>query len=169
MVLERKRELFWSHVDRNGPIPAHRPELGPCWLWTGGKLGKGYGSFRGLKQETIGAHRFAWLLEHGDLPEDGHVLHHCDNMSCVRHSHLFLGDALANARDMVAKGRNRYVPLVHPVGEASPTARLSNSDVAEIRSLYAAGGVTHQQLADRFGISRPHVTGIINFGQRKQA
>lgn len=35
---------FWPKVDLNGPIPEHRPELGPCWVWTGHKLKKsGYG------------------------------------------------------------------------------------------------------------------------------
>jgi hypothetical protein len=29
-------ERFWSKVDRNGPVPEHRPELGPCWVWTAG-------------------------------------------------------------------------------------------------------------------------------------
>ena len=28
-------ELFWSKVDKDGPIPEFRPDLGPCWLWTG--------------------------------------------------------------------------------------------------------------------------------------
>jgi hypothetical protein len=26
-------ERFWEKVDKNGPVPAHRPELGPCWVW----------------------------------------------------------------------------------------------------------------------------------------
>src|ERR1035437_916757 len=29
-------ERFWAKVDRNGPVPAHRPELGPCWVWEAG-------------------------------------------------------------------------------------------------------------------------------------
>ena len=29
-------ERFWRKVDKNGPIPEHRPELGPCWVWTAG-------------------------------------------------------------------------------------------------------------------------------------
>jgi hypothetical protein len=35
-------ERFWKKVDKNGPVPAHRPELGPCWLWTGALVGRGY-------------------------------------------------------------------------------------------------------------------------------
>lgn len=37
-------------TDPDGPIPAHRPDLGPCWLWTGG-LVRGYAYVRvGNKQ-----------------------------------------------------------------------------------------------------------------------
>jgi hypothetical protein len=36
-------ERFWAKVDKNGPIPAYRPDLGPCWLWTASKRADGYG------------------------------------------------------------------------------------------------------------------------------
>ena len=26
---------FWDRVDKDGPVPAHVPHLGPCWEWTG--------------------------------------------------------------------------------------------------------------------------------------
>lgn len=38
-------ERFWSKVDRNGPVPEHRPDLGPCWLWTAYVDAHGYGVF----------------------------------------------------------------------------------------------------------------------------
>jgi hypothetical protein len=25
-------ERFWDGVDKNGPVPPHRPELGNCWI-----------------------------------------------------------------------------------------------------------------------------------------
>ncbi|MBU6428993.1 MAG: hypothetical protein KGR26_08285, partial [Cyanobacteria bacterium REEB65] len=28
---------FWAQVDKDGPIPSHRPDLGPCWIWTRNK------------------------------------------------------------------------------------------------------------------------------------
>lgn len=34
---------FWKKIDRNGPIPAHCPELGPCWIWTAYKDEHGRG------------------------------------------------------------------------------------------------------------------------------
>jgi hypothetical protein len=38
-------ERFWSKVNKDGPIPASCPELGPCWLWTRSCYYNGYGQF----------------------------------------------------------------------------------------------------------------------------
>ena len=38
-------DRFWAKVDKNGPVPAHRPELGPCWIWTAARFKRGYGKF----------------------------------------------------------------------------------------------------------------------------
>jgi hypothetical protein len=38
-------EAFWFKVNKEGPVPAHRPELGPCWLWTGAHHKDGRGLF----------------------------------------------------------------------------------------------------------------------------
>ena len=95
---------FWSFVNRNGPIPVHVPEIGPCWLWTGTPDDHGYGRFC-LNGRQVGAHRVSWILTNGLIPEGQHVLHHCDNPPCVRPEHLWLGTALDNAHDRQAKGR----------------------------------------------------------------
>ncbi len=79
-----------------------------CWLWTAGGLGNGYGAFSiSWRQPAIGAHRVAWLLWNGEIPEGLCVLHRCDVRRCVRPDHLFLGTKLDNARDASAKGRCR--------------------------------------------------------------
>jgi hypothetical protein len=51
------------------------------------------------------AHRIAYELECGPVPEGMFVLHRCDNPPCVRVSHLFLGTRADNLADMRAKGR----------------------------------------------------------------
>ena len=95
--------LFWSHVDRNGPIAIGMKTR--CWVWTEAVFRKrgGYGvlTFRGRRGSK--AHRIAWELMSG--PTKRWVLHRCDTPTCVRPSHLFLGDAKSNAADMAKKGR----------------------------------------------------------------
>jgi hypothetical protein len=106
------RARFWAKVNTHGPIPSHMAALGPCWLWTAGRLGPdGYGGFAtGVKSKggypmPVYAHRVAWELERGPIPAGKHVLHHCDTPACVRAAHLFLGDQDANMKDASAKGR----------------------------------------------------------------
>lgn len=79
-------ERFWANVDRNGPIPIHRPELGPCWIWLAGKI-KGYGHFR-VGKTHIMAHRFSYQLKYGSIPEGLQSDHLCRVKSCVNPDHL---------------------------------------------------------------------------------
>lgn len=76
-------ERFWPKVDKGGYVPTHRPELGPCWIWTAFTNPKGYGRF-----DDSQAHRVAYELNVGAVPA-GHVLDHlCRNTSCVNPRHL---------------------------------------------------------------------------------
>ncbi len=92
--------LFWSRVDKHGPIPPHRPDLDPCWIWKDHRNASGYGS----TQKQL-AHRMAWMLTHGPIPESLCVLHACDNPPCVNPAHLSLGTHLENMTDALRKGR----------------------------------------------------------------
>lgn len=88
---------FWARVDKtNG-----------CWEWRGPKNPKGYGLFHYPRRWVTTAHRVAWMITRGRVPQDLLVCHHCDNRGCVRPDHLFLGTAQDNANDMKAKGRQR--------------------------------------------------------------
>jgi hypothetical protein len=73
---------FWSKVDKNGPVPEHRPDLGPCWLWKAARNPKGYGIFGKLK-----AHRVAYELLIGPIPERHTLDHLCRNRACVNPAH----------------------------------------------------------------------------------
>ena len=154
----RTLERFWSKVDKGGPVPAHRPELGPCWVWTASTRAHGYGQiyFRGNVEL---AHRVAWFLELGRWPEPC-GLHRCDNPSCVRFAHLFEGTQTTNLRDMTAKGRR-----VRPdsLGERNGRAVLTEADVREIRDARARG----ERLVDvaaRFGVGKSLVS-LISRGE----
>jgi hypothetical protein len=80
-------ERFWSKVDKNGPVPAHRPELGPCWSWVGSKNTEGYGNFW-IGGRCEKAHRFAYKLLVGWFDPKLDVDHLCYNTSCINPDHL---------------------------------------------------------------------------------
>lgn len=82
-------ERFWSKVDKGGPIPEHKPELGRCWVWTAGINGRtGYGRFTVKHGEMMDAHRYSYLLSYGSIPEGYDVHHECHLRRCLNPSHL---------------------------------------------------------------------------------
>lgn len=91
-------ERFWMKVRKTKR----------CWLWSGAEHDFGYGRLNkpGRGNGYIHAHRFAWTLAYGSIPNDMCVCHRCDNPRCVRPSHLFLGTLSDNTLDMIAKGRH---------------------------------------------------------------
>lgn len=99
-------ERFWPKVNKNGPVPPHRPELGQCWLWTAAENGHGYGAFSIAPGTQRPAHRVAWEITHGRrLARAEACCHRCDTRLCVRPEHLFVGSLAANNEDMARKGR----------------------------------------------------------------
>lgn len=120
--------------------------VGGCDEWQGwlDKDGYGFMCFRGVKQR---AHRLAWFFEHGEWPSE-QVLHHCDNPSCVRPDHLFVGTQAVNMADMRAKGRGAR-------GEKHGQARLTAAAVQEIRA--SRGKVKQRVLAERYGVCIPTI------------
>src|SRR5215216_311275 len=76
-------ERFWDAVNQQGPIPQHRPELGPCWIWIGSTNPDGYGRFR-IGNRTVAAYRYAWELLVGPFPEGLEPDHLCRVRACVR-------------------------------------------------------------------------------------
>lgn len=151
MLTERQHRNFWAKVRVNADTG--------CWEWVGFLLSTGYGqvTVSGRKWAT---HRLAWTLANGTIAADDTyhglcVCHRCDNRKCVSPGHLFLGSAGDNTRDAAAKGRMDPRP-----GERSNWARLTTSQVLEIRERVSAGE-TQRDLAARFGVHFATVSAIV--------
>ena len=52
------------------------------------------------------AHRVAWEVEHGPIPDGMIIMHICDNRACVNLKHLKLGTHKDNQQDSINKGRH---------------------------------------------------------------
>lgn len=60
-----------------------------CWDWTGAKVNKGYGFFRiHPRYGTTAAHRSAYIMFKGEIPEGLTIDHLCKNIGCVNPEHL---------------------------------------------------------------------------------
>lgn len=144
-------ERLYSRVDRDGPVPAHRPDLGACWVWLGHTV-DGYGRMV-VDGVARGAHRIALALHLGRELQDGmDACHHCDYPPCVNPAHLFEGTQLENIADRDAKGRAAR-------GDTNGRARLTADDVRAIRSRIARGA-SRAQAAAEFGVSKGSVSAI---------
>jgi len=151
---------FWAKVNKNGPVPAHCPELGPCWIWKAHKAGSGYGMIRPgpAGKSSIGAHVAGWILHCGPITDGLWVLHHCDNRRCVRPTHLWLGTPTDNVRDMIAKGRQFISPRD---GENNGRHRLTRNQVEMIRFLCSQTDITQTALAEFLGTTQGHISNIV--------
>lgn len=147
---------FWNHVIRID-------DQSSCWIWTASKDRKGYGRFM-FEQRWQAAHRVSYVLTHGQFDQTLQVCHTCDNPSCVRPEHLFLGTAATNMADALAKGR-----MVFPRGVRNGKCKLSDEQVIEIRILYAAGTARVRDLSSRFGVATSTIANILHGGRRSSA
>lgn len=121
-------ERFWENTQR----------VGACLVWTGCRTAGGYGRVR-VANRTDWAHRTAYRLAVGAIPPGMFVCHRCDNPPCVEPTHLFLGTALDNNRDRIAKGRP---------GGGTPSLPWA------FAPLVAASPEHPDVIAARFGVSR---------------
>jgi hypothetical protein len=132
-----------------------------CLVWTGMVNAHGYGVVAtGVpKPHQMLAHRAAWALAHPleELPTV--VRHSCDNPPCIEPTHLLAGTQADNIADAIARDRMARA-------ERHPGHKLTEADVAAIRDAYAKGGVLHRQLAQQYGVSRPHISAIIRGEER---
>lgn len=90
---------FWAKVDVRGEDD--------CWEWLGGKYTNGYGTIAlPYSKGAISTSRYSAMLHFGMFDKRLHVLHTCDNRTCVNPNHLYLGDNIQNIADKVARRRH---------------------------------------------------------------
>lgn len=90
---------FWTFVNKEGPASDYRPDLGPCWLWTGGLDGRKYGQFR-ADGRGCRAHRWSYEALVGPIPEGLTIDHLCRVKICVNPRHMEPVTAAENTRRM---------------------------------------------------------------------
>jgi hypothetical protein len=106
-----KRSLekrFWAKVDKGDGTG--------CWLWTGTRWAKGYGQVRHQNRRLL-AHRVAYELLVGPIPDGYQIDHLCRVTRCVRPDHLEPVTPLENARRAAAF--ITHCPSGHPYDEVN--------------------------------------------------
>ncbi len=166
---------FWSKVQKTKG----------CWIWTASTIRGGYGQYH-VKRWPMKAHRISWMIANKqNVPNGMNVLHNCDTPACVNPDHLFLGTAMDNWLDCVAKNRHmhgdnhwartrpelvprgdnhvyRRHPELHCRGEKSATAKLTSDLVKEIRNRHETDSVSCVKLGREYGVSKQNILSIIH-------
>ena len=134
-------ERFWSHVRKTKT----------CWEWTRYKSDKtGYGRLNiENDKRVVGAHRLSYFIAYGSFDHSLFVCHKCDNRSCIKPSHLFLGTSKDNVHDCMKKGRLSI-------------RRLTPDQVTKIRRLHKTGRYNQPRLVMLFKVSRTTIGKIVN-------
>lgn len=127
-------DRFWDRVDQSGD----------CWEWARGRSKAGYGVVKilGVRQ----AHRVAYTLEVGPIPNGLLVCHHCDNPPCCNPDHLFIGTDADNSADSAKKLRSY---------------KLHKNDVERVLNILRCGE-KQQPIADYFDVCRNTISKIKN-------
>lgn len=113
---------FWARVENRGGDG--------CWEWIDNRKHKEYGRlYESVTGKELRAHRIAFELAYGPIPDGLFVCHVCDNPACVRNDdegwyelngilhprrgHLFLGTGKDNALDKIGKRRDQNQKKTH--------------------------------------------------------
>lgn len=125
----------------------HVNKTSDCWEWKGCKTSFGYGRIM-IKGKSKLAHRIHWEEINGKILNNLCVLHKCNNPSCIKIDHLFLGTYSDNLIDCFKKGRR-------PHGH-----KLRIEDVRTIRIMSKTK--TQKEIAKLFNIHNSSVSSILS-------
>lgn len=131
--------------------------MSSCVEWTRARDSAGYGQlWDPALRRVIYAHRRAYEVAHGPIPDGMVVMHSCDNPACVNVEHLELGTHRDNALDKQRKGRGNQ-----PKGLKNGRCKFSDDVVQRMRALWQSGELSQTEIAKRFGASSSNVSRIV--------
>lgn len=137
-TVKQRQAAFWAKVEK-----------GEHWLFTGAQA-DGYGSFWD-GERAVGAHVYAWELEHGPVPAGLELRHQCSYKVCVLH--LELGTRAQNMQDMMALGTMPGAPVY---GDRHGRCKIPDAVITELRQRHDAG-VSLRVLGDELGVTKQAV------------
>lgn len=143
---------FWAKVTKR---------KGACWVWKGALTRDGYGQVM-YHGRGRGAHRLAWELTNGPVPDGKYVLHHCDNPPCINPEHLWVGTQKDNMLDCATKDRTGRGGWAHgnrktKNGIRRGGVKLSKDDIFKIREMLASGKFSLAQIGKKFDTVQSHI------------
>lgn len=125
-------ERFWAKVDKSrGPAG--------CWLWLGSRLPKGYGTLHHQGKRCY-AHRIAYTLAIGPIPEGLEIDHvydrGCTYRHCVNPAHLEPVTHKENNRrsNSITAQQSRQTHCVHGHAFTSNNTRITKSNGRKCRA-----------------------------------
>ena len=142
-------------------LPAYRVNVNGCWIPKDIKpRTNGYFEITRLhnrKKYRVILHTLSYFLSIGfsNASSESMVCHReiCEGYrGCFNPDHLYLGDAISNAKDRELFG-------VHQRGESNTRAKLTATDVREILALLDAG-CKQTTIASKFDVSNVQISHI---------
>jgi hypothetical protein len=143
-------DAFWTRVEKTNS----------CWLWLGPTNHDGIPVLcrrEASKVKVYTAARLSWIIAHGEIESFLRVYHSsCDEKLCVNPAHFTTGTFKEQGIHNKTKHKR------NARGTQCPWAKLTESQVIEIRSLYAKGNITQANIARKFMVGETAIYGILS-------
>ncbi len=133
--------------------------MSDCWIWNKLKTQAGYGRIYYEGKDRY-AHRLIKTIIDKlplEILDNPNIVfrHKCDTPACVNPDHIELGSQLENIEDMIKRKRNA-------VGSKCHTAKLTEEEVKEIKTLLRDSNVKKQDIAKKFRIAPSTISAIVS-------
>jgi hypothetical protein len=140
---ETEEQEFWRRAIHEKKVI--KENLGECWETIRNRMQFSF------KNKHINAHRIAYTISKGEIPNGMVVRHKCDNTKCINPDHLELGTHRDNMRDRQERGRT-----IHGVNHHS--AKIDDATALKIYNLKDTQSLT--ETSKQFDISKQSVSKI---------